>query len=477
VKDEGTLQAFEAAASDPSLGEKVRRAVERSVAKMSAHLPLGPERDALRDKARAVRMEALEELPELLERFTANIEAAGGRVHRARNSREARETILRILREEGARIVVKSKSMTTEEIGLNPFLEEAGLEVIETDLGELIVQLRGERPSHITAPALHLSVEDIARTFRDELGIPPPEGLVLEGPPSPEEVRMRAARELSLAARRHLAEKFLQGDAAVTGANFLLADCGAVVIVENENNARLCTSLPRRQIVLAGVEKLLPSRAALGTLLPLLTVTATGQPAAGVVNLLTPRYTPMDVVLLDNGRLALREDPLFREVLACIRCGGCMNICPVYRHAGGHPYGGAYAGPIGALLRPLLEGLDRAGELPFASSLCGACSEICPVRIPLDRLLLELRARARHGLLEKAAFRAWAFAAERPALFRLAAAVWRKFPFLAALTPPGRAWKKGRELPRPPRESFEAWWEKRKDREDPRKERDRGTEG
>ena len=474
-KEEGTLQAFERAAADPALAKKVTRAVERSVAKMSAHLPLGPERDALRERARAVRLEALARLPELLEAFTARVEAAGGRVHRARDAREARETILRILREEGARVVVKSKSMTTEEIALNPFLEEAGLEVVETDLGELIVQLRRERPSHITAPALHLSVEEIARTFRDRLGIAPPEGLALDGPPSPREVRMRAARELSLAARRHLAERFLQGDVGVTGANFLLADCGAAVIVENENNARLCTSLPRRQIVLAGVEKILPSRADLGTLLPLLTVTATGQPAAGVVNLLTPRFTPMDVVLLDNGRLSLLRDETFREVLACIRCGGCMNICPVYRHVGGHPYGGAYAGPIGAVLRPLLEGSEAAGELPFASTLCGACAEICPVKIPLDRLLLELRARARHGPLEKAAFRAWAFAARRPALFRLAAAAWRRLPFLAALAPPGRAWRKERELPAPPEESFQAWWERRSRRNRDQEER-RGEE-
>ncbi|HHI68205.1 MAG TPA: lactate utilization protein [Planctomycetes bacterium] len=462
---EGTFRAFEEAASDPALAGKVRRAVDRSLAKMAAHLPLGPERDALRDRARAIRMDVLDRLPALVEEFTKNVEAAGGRVFRAQDSAQARETILRILKEEKARVVVKSKSMTTEEIGLNPFLEKAGLEVVETDLGELIVQLRRERPSHITAPALHLSVEDIARTFRDELGIPPPEGLSLEGPPSPEEVRTRAARELSLAARRHLAERFLEGDVGITGANFLIASSGSVVIVENENNARLCTSLPRRQVVLAGVEKLPPSESALGVLLPLLTVTATGQPAAGVVNLLTPRFTPMDVVLLDNGRMNLLRDGEFRDVLACIRCGGCMNICPVYRHAGGHPYGGAYAGPIGAVLRPLLEGMDEAGDLPFASSLCGACAEICPVKIPLDRHLLRLRALARHGPAERAGFRAWAFAARRPALFRLAAAIWRKLPFLADLLPPGRAWKRGRELPPPPRESFEAWWEGRKKEE------------
>ncbi len=460
MKEKKILQAFEKAASDPALAGKVRRAVDRSLAKMAAHLPLGKKRDTLRDRARAIRMEALDHLPGLLQEFTGKVEAAGGRVHRALNSREARETILSILREEGAQVVVKSKSMTTEEIGLNPFLEAAGLEVVETDLGELIVQLRGERPSHITAPALHLSVEDIARTFRDHLGLPPPEGLALEGPPSPEEVRERAARELSLAARRHLAQRFLQGDAGITGANFLLASTGTVVIVENENNARLCTSLPRRMVVLAGVEKLLPSASALGVLLPLLTLTATGQPAPGVVNLLSPRSIPMDVVLLDNGRMDLLQDEEFRDVLACIRCGGCMNVCPVFRHTGGHPYGGAYAGPIGAVLRPLLEGMEEAGSLPYASSLCGACAEICPVKIPLDRHLLRLRARARHSPAEKAAFQAWAFAARRPVLFRLLGAAWRKAPFLANLLPPGRAWKKGRNLPSPPRESFESWWGK-----------------
>ena len=345
-----------------------------------------PEGEKLRDVAREIKEATLQHLDRYLEQLIDNVERLGGKVHFASTAAEARGVILEIGRRAGARMAVKSKSMATEEIHLNTALEAEGVEVVETDLGEYIIQLAHEMPSHIIAPAVHKTVPQVARLFTEAAGRPLPDD--------------RTA--LCAFARERLRSKFLAADMGITGANFVTVDTGTIVLVTNEGNGRMCTSLPRVHVAVMPVEKVLPRFADLGVLLPLLTRSATGQRLSTYVSMITGPRRPgevdgperLHVVFLDHNRRALLGTP-YEEMLACVRCGACLNVCPVYRRIGGHAYDAVYSGPMGAVLTPLLSGGSEGRDLPDASSLCGACTEACPVGIPLADLLVRLRADLR----------------------------------------------------------------------------------
>jgi L-lactate dehydrogenase complex protein LldF len=445
------------ALADAPLRAAVWKATAHTLAARDATLSEVPEWEALRSRANAVKREAIENLAECLERFEERCLASGIEVRWARDAAEARDAVIDIVREERGGPVVKSKSMATEEIYLNPALEAAGIEVLETDLGEYIVQLKGERPSHIIAPALHLSRGSIGKLFADKLGID-----YTDDPGT-----------LTMHARRVLREKFLAARVGVSGANFLVAETGNVVVVENEGNALLTTTLPRVHVIVAGIEKVIPRFEDLAVFLRILPRSGTGQRFTSYVSV---HGGPADgrndgpermvVILIDNGRTDLLANPRLRETLYCIRCGACQNICPVYRRIGGHAYGSVYGGPIGAAIAPTLDG-DPAAALPFASSLCGACAEICPVKIDIHHVLLAQRAlavgRGRAGALERIAFRAWRWAMTSPGRYRAATSAFRfgaRFERSAGHRVRVPRWGKTRDLPEPARESFHEWWER-----------------
>src|SRR6266567_2552486 len=343
----------------------------------------------LRTEARRIKDETLLHLDKYLEEFTANAEKAGARIHWARDAPEANEIVKRLARERGARLVVKSKSMTTEEIHLNAALEAEGIEALETDLGEYIIQLAGETPSHIIAPAIHKTRHQIAELFVEKLGIAPTDDIAT----------------LTITARRVLREKFGAADIGVSGVNFGVAETGTILILENEGDIRLTTSLPKTHIAVMGIEKVIPRFDDLEVFLKLLPRSGTGQHLTAYQSLITgtkrgPECEGPDelhIVLLDNGRSRMLAHPTTRQSLACIRCGACLNACPVYQQIGGHAYGSVYPGPIGAVITPQLIGLSKAAKLPYASSLCGACREVCPVKIDIPELLLHLRAEITDG--------------------------------------------------------------------------------
>ncbi|HKN40048.1 MAG TPA: lactate utilization protein B, partial [Acidimicrobiia bacterium] len=391
-----TLEAE--AAATLSLAERARRAIDdtdlqTALAKVTAALGAegtaartDPDMVEKRRRGAAIRREALGDLDGWLDRLQAKLESLGVTVHRAAGPEEARRIVLGIARAEGVRLAVKSKSMATEEIHLNAALEAEGVEVVETDLGEYIIQLAREMPSHIIAPAVHKTVPQVARLFTEAAGRPLPDD--------------RTA--LCAFARERLRSKFLAADMGITGANFVTVDTGTIVLVTNEGNGRMCTSLPRVHVAVMPVEKVLPRFADLGVLLPLLTRSATGQRLSTYVSMITGPRRPgevdgperLHVVFLDHNRRALLGTP-YEEMLACVRCGACLNVCPVYRRIGGHAYDAVYSGPMGAVLTPLLSGGSEGRDLPDASSLCGACTEACPVGIPLADLLVRLRADLR----------------------------------------------------------------------------------
>jgi L-lactate dehydrogenase complex protein LldF len=399
--------------------------------------------EALRERARAIRSRTIADLDAHLATFTAAVERHGGHVARCSTAAEANAYIAEVCRRTGARLAVKSKSMVSEEIALNEALEEAGVKPVETDLGEYLVQLAGTHPAHIVAPAIELTRERVAELLSEA-----------EGAPLDPELTT-----LVSAARRQLREAFLRADVGISGANFGVAETGSICLVTNEGNARLVTSLPRVHIALMGMERLVPTLEELAVLLELLGRSGTGQPLTVYTTLLTgPRRAgeqdgpeELHVVVLDNGRSALRGGR-YEEMLNCIRCGACLNVCPVYRKTGGGAYGPVYSGPMGAVLVPLLAGLERAASLPHASSLCGACTAACPVKIPLHELLLELRRDlVGQGVAprsERLAFRLWSYAWSRPWAYRLSTRLARLGLPLARFTPAGRAWSAGRELPR-----------------------------
>ncbi|AOU99157.1 iron-sulfur cluster-binding protein [Acidihalobacter yilgarnensis] len=368
---------------------------------------------ALRDWAAGLRRHVLANLDRYLSQAEENLTAHGVEVHWADDADEALAVLETLVRRHEVRRVVKGKSMLSEEIGTNAALARQGVEVFETDLGEYIIQLAGEHPSHIIAPAIHRSVEDIAEQFEAQLGT----------------ARDADPDALAAAARERLREAFLSADMGITGANFVVADTGTVALVENEGNIRISTSIPRVHVAFVGIEKVVPRLADLGSLLPLISRAATGQRLGNYVSLISgPRRADepdgpeaVHVVFVDNGRSALLGDLEQGEALACIRCGACLNTCPVFRQTGGHPYQWAYSGPIGAVLAPALLGLERAWMLPQASTLCGACEDVCPVRIPLPRMLVTWRQRAADAGLgftgETMAIKAYRWVATHPGLF------------------------------------------------------------
>ena len=343
--------------------------------------------EPLRERARALKREVIEHLDYYVDQFAGNVERQGGQVHWAADAEDACAIVVEIARHAGAREVVKGKTMVSEEIELNRAFEAAGIDAIETDLGEFIVQLARERPAHIVAPAIHKTRGDVADLF--ERGV--------------DSQRTEDPEELAAVARRALRARFARAGVGLSGGNFAVAETGTVVVVENEGNIRFSTTAPPVHVVLVGVEKLIPRFRDLAVFLRLLARSGTGQKMTSYTSLLTGPRRPhedgpgeMHVVLVDNGRTRALADEKMREALYCIRCGACLNACPVYRKIGGHAYGWVYSGPIGALITPEFVGLERARELPFASSLCGACREVCPLKIDIPHLLLHLRGQAAH---------------------------------------------------------------------------------
>lgn len=441
------------------LAETLYRATLRAVEKRDAVIEDHDEWERRRAHARRVKLHTLSHIDEYLAQFVERARANGFVVHAASDAAEARRIVLELCRDHAAHRVIKGKSMASEEIGLNAALEEAGIEVTESDLGELIVQLLGQAPAHITAPAIHLSVEQILALFRERLAYELPEALRFEGPSIPPTLRGAIARDLTLAARSFLQKRFLGAQLGFSGANFLIAETGRLVLLENEANIRLSTTLPRVHVALAGFDKLIPRERDLATFLHLLPSSSTGQRLTCYVSEIGDGEE-RHVIVLDNGRSRLLSDRQQVDLLSCIRCGACSNVCPIFRNIGGHGYGGVYSGPIGAALLPHLGGTERYGDLPFASSLCGACTSICPVGIPIHEHLLEWRARIREQSAdgaEKLAARAFAWLCEHPAWF---SAVGQGYPLaqsFAALLPGIRRWTRERELPDKPRQSFLEW--------------------
>jgi L-lactate dehydrogenase complex protein LldF len=375
---------------------KYNAAVEKGLSEFSNH-------EKARDRASYIKQHTILNLDKYLLEFEHNFTKNGGKVIWAQNAEEALQEIQAIFQSKGARSVVKSKTMTTEEIHLNEFLEKQGVEVVETDLGEYIVQLAGQKPYHIVTPAMHMSKSDIAELFANKLRIPLTDD----------------ATELTLTARRLLREKYLKADIGITGGNFLIADIGGVAVTENEGNARLSTTFPKTHIAVVGIEKLVPSLNDMGLMWQMLSTSGTGQQVTVYNSIMTgPRKAneidgpeEMYVILLDNGRSDLLADPKKREALKCIRCGACLNTCPVYKNIGGHTYNTTYSGPIGSIISPQYNGMVNFKHLSFASSLCGACTTVCPVRIPIHELLLLNREQSvKEGLankFEKHGFSLW----------------------------------------------------------------------
>lgn len=384
-----------------------RRKINFNIGKYNAVVPIGKKQftDVLqaREIAKNKKWEAIEHLDQYLLEFEEKITARGAKVLWAETAAEALTQIGAICKEKQCKTLVKSKSMVTEEIHLNQYLEENGIESVETDLGEYIQQLDGEAPYHIVTPAMHKSKEDVARLFADKLGVP--------GGLSPE--------ELTLVARQKLREKYVQAEIGVTGANFILPDIGAIAITENEGNGRLSCAWPKTHIVIVGIEKVIPSVHDLALFLPLLSTYGTGQRVTVYNTIISgPKQAnetdgpeDMIVILLDNGRTNLLANKTAREALYCIRCGACLNACPVYKNIGGHAYDTTYSGPIGKVITPYLKGLDEYKHLSYASSLCGNCTEVCPVRINLHELLLDNRHEAvvqgNSSLAERIAWKVW----------------------------------------------------------------------
>ncbi|HEV2676853.1 MAG TPA: LutB/LldF family L-lactate oxidation iron-sulfur protein [Aliidongia sp.] len=466
-----TSHAFKANVREALDDETLQRALGNMKsgfpAKRLAAIDRLPEFEALRDQGRDIKNHVLENLDFYLETFERNVTGAGGKVHWARTPEEARQIILGICRSVDAKTVTKGKSMISEEIALNDFLESQGLVPVETDLGEYIIQLRHEAPSHIIAPAIHLVKEQVEAAFR-ATHTDLPEGRSLSEP-----------RELTDEARSVLRQRFLEADVGITGANFLIAETGSTVIVTNEGNGDLTQTLPKIHVVLASLEKVVPTLEDATSILRLLARSATGQEFSTYTTFSTGPRRPDDldgpgefhVVLLDNGRSAMLGTE-FQDMLRCIRCSACLNHCPVYQSVGGHAYGWVYPGPMGSVLTPSLIGVEEAGNLPNASTFCGKCESVCPMRIPLPKMMRHWREREFEQNLSPAPFRAglklWAFFARRPALYRFGANLaarllgWlgRDSGRFTSL-PLAGGWTGGRDLPAPEGKSFMEQWKAR----------------
>ncbi len=463
--DEPFPVAARRALADTQLRRNLGKATSVIRARRARAVAEVPDWEQLRAAGSAIKGDVLARLPELLEELERNVTARGGTVHWARDAAEANAVVAGIVRATGADEVVKVKSMTTAETGLNEALHAVGIAAVETDLAELIVQLGDDRPSHILVPAVHRNRNEIRGIFlREMAGVDP------ELSDSP--------RRLAMAARDYLRRKFLSARVAVSGANFAVADTGTIAVVESEGNGRMCLTLPETLITVMGVEKLVPTWSDLEVFLQLLPRSSTGErmnPYTSTWSGVTPGDGPREfhLVLVDNGRSAVLADPDGRSALHCIRCSACLNVCPVYERVGGHAYGSVYPGPIGAVLSPLMTGIDGPddpnGSLPFASSLCGACFDACPVRIDIPNLLVQQRAAsvAAHPRPSAQDLAMHAAASAMSGARRFAAAE-RALGLgrvlaggrgrITALPWPGSRWTGSRDLPAPPRETFRRWW-------------------
>jgi L-lactate dehydrogenase complex protein LldF len=450
---------------NPQLRKNVAHAIDVIQAKRAKLVAEKVDWQELRSAASAIRTHALENLGAYLEEFQARCTAAGGTVHWAADAAEARQIILDLLRQENATEVIKIKTMTSAEIQLNPFLESVGVRAYETDLAEIILQLGDGEPSHIVVPALHVNRSQVREIFARRMGLKD-----LSDDP----------QALTNAARTYLRQKFLTIPTAISGANFLIAETGSVAVVESEGNGRMCLTLPRTMITLAGIEKVLPRFQDLEVMLQLLARSATGErmnPYTSLWTGVTPGDGPQrfHVVLLDNGRSSILAHPKQRQTLKCIRCAACMNACPVYRQTGGHAYGSVYPGPIGAILTPQLMQMHHAQSLPFASSLCGACYEVCPVKINIPEVLLELRSQVVNQERKQAArifdpmylgMKAANFIFQNAARFHAAQRLGRfglrfftrRDGWIHSLPSVGGKWTQTRDLRGLPGQSFHQWW-------------------
>lgn len=424
--------------------------------------------EKLRDQASAIKTHTIENLDYYLDLLERNIRRSGGHVHFARNAKEANAIVVDIAKRNNVGLVVKTKSMVSEEIGVNDALADARIESVETDLGEYIQQLADEPPFHIVGPAMHRSKENVADLFVRKTG----------------SLRHRSIEELCQEARRQLRNKFLQADMGITGANLMVAETGTIVLVTNEGNGRMCTSLPRVHVALVGMEKLVPTLEDVPTFIRLLPRAASGQSITSYVNFVSgPRGSghtdgpeELHVVILDNGRSRLLADPDLRESLNCIRCGACLNACPIFRKVGGHSYGWVYSGPIGAVITPMLTGLKGSRDLPFASTLCGACRDVCPVKINIPHMLLKLRAKSTQDnsqkmqvtapRLERLGLQIWNRIVHSPVTFQrvghlmglLQGLLGTKGRILGIPLPYLSSWGNARDIPRLTRISFRRRW-------------------
>jgi len=452
--------------ADSQLRANLRRATTTIRAKRAAVVSELPDWEELREAGRRIKYDAIRHLDKHLERLEESVTAAGGKVHWARDGAEAIEIVARVAREHSTDEVIKVKSLATDEIDLNEGLAERGIHAIETDLAELIIQLAGDQSSHILVPAIHRNRAEIRELFRRELGI----AELTDDP-----------HELAEAARKYLRSKFLSVPVAVSGANFAVAETGAVGVVESEGNGRMCVTLPRALVSIVGIEKILPRFRDLEVMLQLLPRSATGErmnPYTSIWTGVTPGDGPQEfhLVLLDNGRTNVLADPIGRDALHCIRCSACLNVCPVYERTGGHAYRSIYPGPIGAILTPQLRGLEQAPTLPWASSLCGACYEVCPVKIDIPKLLVHLRGRVVREVEGKGrpdpevvAMRAFARILVSPRRYRAAQRAGRigQWPLarrgmIRKLPGPLAGWTAVRDMKPIPRQTFREWWEERR---------------
>lgn len=414
-----TAEIFKAKSAIKSADLEHRHKINFNIGKYNSVVPQAKQQFAdnnlVKERAKNIKWRALETLDQHLEEFELHFTARGGKVIWAENTEEAQEEILTICKEKNCKTIVKSKSMVTEEIHLNHFLKEHGIESVETDLGEYIQQLDDEPPYHIVTPAMHKSKEDVAKLFENKLGTSSklsPEGL-------------------TLVAREKLREKYVQAEIGITGANFVISDIGGIAVTENEGNARLSSAWPKTHIVIVGIEKMIPSITDLALLWPLLATYGTGQKVTVYNSIISGPRQPgetdgpeeMYVVFLDNNRTNILENAVQRESLYCIRCGACLNVCPVYKNIGGHTYGTTYSGPIGSVITPHLKDFKEYKHLSYASSLCGACTEVCPVKINLHNLLLANRnesvEKGTATFSEKMAWKAWKLASLKRGLMNL----------------------------------------------------------
>jgi L-lactate dehydrogenase complex protein LldF len=442
------------ALADTQLRHNLGNATATIRAKRAAVVAELPDWAQLRTAGAAIKDDVLAHLDHYLVQLEEQVTARGGTVHWARDADEANAVVTRLVQATGAREVVKVKSMATQEIGLNEALAAAGITATETDLAELIVQLGHDKPSHILVPAIHRNRSEIREIFRREMpGVDP--GLTDD------------PRALAEAARRHLRAKFLSAQVAISGANFAVADTGTLGVVESEGNGRMCLTLPRTLITVLGIEKLVPTWTDLEVFLQLLPRSSTGERMNPYTSMWTGATEGQDfhLVLLDNGRTATLADPDGRSALRCIRCSACLNVCPVYERTGGHAYGSVYPGPIGAVLSPQMTGVADNPSLPFASSLCGACYDVCPVAIDIPTMLVHLRARvvdSKGRTPERAAMAAAAWTMSSPARWTRALRLLRVGRLLRrrrALPPPLSAWTAARDLPVPPKRTLRDTWD------------------